>query len=180
MTAILSYSGDNDTAILNKIWDGLDCRVVVVGKDYVTRKDIDEIISEESDTLILAGHGSSFGLFGTGDFDEFCIVDQKSVPLIKAKRLICVWCHAAQFGESQGLKGFFSGMFISNQDEASLYNIVAKDDVIWQLEKNFCNNLNELIRNDVSMNQWIGILKEHSDHNDPVDIFNMEGLRYFE
>ena len=61
MTAILSYSGDNDTAILNKIWDGLDCRVVVVGKDYVTRKDIDEIISEESDTLILAGHGSSFG-----------------------------------------------------------------------------------------------------------------------
>lgn len=52
MTAILSYTGDNDTFILNNIWANLDCKVITIGKDNVTRKDIDKAISEETDTLI--------------------------------------------------------------------------------------------------------------------------------
>ena len=62
MTAILSYTGDNDTLILNNIWANLDCKVITIGKDNVTRKDIHKAISEETDTLILAGHGSPDGL----------------------------------------------------------------------------------------------------------------------
>ena len=54
MTAILSYTGDNDTLILNNIWANLDCKVITIGKDNVTRKDIHKAISEETDTLILA------------------------------------------------------------------------------------------------------------------------------
>ena len=71
-------------------------------------------------------------------------------------------------------------MFISNGIEALLFEIVAQDKKIWQLERNFCDNLNELIRTNVPMDQWIGRLKEKSDHNNPVDIFNMENLRYFD
>lgn len=186
MTAILSYTGDNDTFILNNIWANLDCKVITIGKDNVTRKDIDKAISEETDTLILAGHGSPDGLFGYGyglgcsNFDTFYVVDGDNKHLIKAKNLICIWCYAADFGKQQNLKGFFSGMFISNSIEASLFNIIAQSEKIWQLERNFCDNLNELIRTNVPMDQWIGRLKEMSDHNDPVDIFNMENLCYFD
>lgn len=186
MTAILSYTGDNDTFILNNIWANLDCKVITIGKDNVTRKDIDKAISEETDTLILAGHGSPDGLYGYGyglgckDFDTDYAVDEDNKDLIKAKNLICIWCYAADFGKQQNLKGFFSGMFISNGIEALLFNIIAQSEKIWQLERNFCDNLNELIRTNVPMDQWIGKLKEKSDHNDPVDIFNMDNLRYFD
>ena len=102
-------------------------------------------------------HGSPDGLYGYGlgckDFDNDYAVDEDNKDSIKAKNLICIWCYAADFGKLQNLKGFFSGMFISNSIEALLFEIVAQDKKIWQLERNFCDNLNELIRTNVPMDQ---------------------------
>lgn len=181
MTAILSNSGDNDTLVLRNIWDKIpDVKVLEVGKG-ITRADVDEAIKNEEDTLILAGHGYPAGLFGTGDFDDVCIVDSKNCPLIKAKRVIGIWCHASSFAKSMGLKGFFSGMFISNSGEASFCASTTEysDEDIWKYETDFCLELQKLITSKTPMKKWPQAIIKKSDMTNPIIKYNMSRLRYF-
>ena len=75
----------------------------------------------EHDRVMMMGHGSPGGLFSIGKFKN-CgayIIDQGMVPLLKQKdNSVFIWCNADKFVEVFGLKGFYSGMFISEVGEA--------------------------------------------------------------
>lgn len=182
MTAILSNCGDNDTAVLRNIWNKIpDIQVIEVGKG-VKRSDIDEALKKEEDLLILAGHGYPAGLFGAGDFDDNCIIDSKNSSLIKAKKVIGIWCHASSFAKSMGLKGFFSGMFISNKTEASFYlgGSEYENEEIWKYETDFCLELQKLIMGKTPMKKWPQAIIKKSDMTNPIIKYNMSRLRYFD
>lgn len=181
-TVIFSNMGDTDTAVLKYIWMGMPkVKVVEITRDTVNPKAlVNEAIANEHDTLIMCGHGTPGGLMNPGFKGCAYLVDRSNYQMIKCNRVIAVWCHAKDFAETYGIKGFWSSMFISNKGEASangIYNVSGKS--ITEQEILFCTRLNELIKNYVPMKTWIDKLKEQADYTNAVVKFNYDGLRYY-
>ena len=69
----------------------------------------------------MMGHGSPGGLFSVGAFKGYTpyIVDKNVVPVLSEKdNSVFIWCNADKFVQPFGLRGFYSGMFISEVGEA--------------------------------------------------------------
>jgi len=72
--------------------------------------------------ILMMGHGFPHGLFSVGQFPGSygTIIDSRMVELLEKKENnVFIWCDADQFVKSHNLKGFFTGMFISEVSEAS-------------------------------------------------------------
>lgn len=181
-TVIFSNMGDTDTAVLKYIWMGMPkVKVVEVNKDTINAKEtVTKAIEEEHDTLIMCGHGTPHGLLNPSWKGGAYLVDSSNKHLITANRVIGIWCHAKDFAEQQGVRGFWSSMFISNSGEARMNNINSvSGKSITDQEVLFCVRLNELIREYTPMKQWVDILRQSADYSNPVVKFNYEGLRYY-
>ena len=118
MKTIVIHPEDTSTDFLKEIYRGKPW-------DIVTDLSLSEqellVTLATYDRIILMGHGSPHGLFGGGGL----IITEESVPLLLQKETVCIWCHADKFVKQHGLTGFYTGMFISEIDEA-LYCGVAK------------------------------------------------------
>ena len=181
-TVIFSNMGDTDTAVLKYIWMGMPkVKVVEITKQTVNAKAlVNEAIEQEHDTLIMCGHGTPQGLLNPSFKDGTYLIDRTNKDLIRCNRIIAVWCHAKDFAETYGVKGFWSSMFISNSGEASMNGIkTVSGQSITEQEILFCIRLNELIRNYEPMKTWVDTLREQADYTNPVVKFNYDGLRYY-
>ena len=182
-TIIFSNMGDTDTAVLRNLWNGMpDVKVVEIGKfTRNARRMVDEAIAQETEMLVMCGHGTPEGLINPNftDFDRY-LVDRHNKNLIKAKSIVGIWCHAKDFAERYGVRGFWSSMFISNLMEAHYNHIYNTDSgTITHDETMFCLFTNYLIRNNVPQENWIDVLCKCVDFNDPVIRFNYSGLVYY-
>lgn len=127
-----------------------DLSTKVLSLLYFSRNDVTELISEantnaevmnalRSDNYILMlGHGNQYGLFSKpnkkGVYDRFLITD-RHVQFLRGKVCIGLWCYANRFAEKYGLRGLFSGMIISELQEAKENNIVTtKEEIDVQME----------------------------------------------
>lgn len=181
-TVIFSNMGDTDTAVLRYIWMGMPkVKVVEITRDTVNSKQlVNEAIEQEHDTLVMCGHGTGSGLLNPSFKGGAYLIDQSNYRKIKCNRIIAVWCHAKDFAETYGVKGFWSSMFISNSGEASMNGIKSvSGKSITEQEILFCIRLNELIKNYIPMKTWIEKLKAQADYDNEVVQFNYEGLRYY-
>jgi len=182
-TIIFSNMGDTDTAVLRNLWNGMpDVKVVEIGKfTKNARRMVDEAIAQETEMLVMCGHGTPEGLINPNftDYDRY-LVDSRNKNLIKAKSIVGIWCHARDFAERYGVRGFWSSMFISNLMEAHINGIYNTDGgTITHDETMFCLFTNYLIRNNVPQENWIDVLCKCVDFNDPVIRFNYSGLVYY-
>ena len=69
----------------------------------------------------MLGHGSPEGLFSVGQFetDNSYIIDSSLTDILAEKEEnLYIWCYANQFVEKFDLKGFYTGMFVSEILEA--------------------------------------------------------------
>jgi hypothetical protein len=83
-------------------------------------RDLSTIIaptSNEFDRFLMMGHGSSWGLFSTAHAGML-INDNTSRLLTPCSQNVFIWCNADQYVRSNKLRGFFTGMFISEVGEA--------------------------------------------------------------
>lgn len=64
--------------------------------------------------IVFLGHGCEKGLFGYGRL----FVDSSFVQFLREKECVYIWCNANVFVEKYGLSGFYTGMIISEVDEA--------------------------------------------------------------
>ena len=179
ITVIYSNRLDDDCILLKKMWEGIP-NVYVVKINPTTdnwENIVDNAIMNETDTLIFAGHGSTQGLLHP-DFDrgEY-IFHENNVGLVKAKRVICVWCNASGFCANMNLHSFSTSMYISNVGEAMeyCYNNYTQEQIN-ALTMRFCDNINELIINNVPLDQWVMQLGAKADIENGVDMFNRQGL----
>lgn len=182
-TIIFSNMGDVDTAVLKNLWNAMpEAKVVEITKFTLdARQKVDEAIAQETDLLVMCGHGTPEGLINPNFVDrERYLIDRHNKNLIKADRIVGIWCHAKQFAERYGLRGFFSSMFISNLSEAYYNHIYNTDsETITYNEHMFCLFVNFLLRTRMPQERWINILNQCVDFNDPVIKFNYNGLAYF-
>ena len=193
-TIVFSNTGDVDTRVLAALWDGIpDARVLDVRPGTPdARSRVDSAIAAEEDTLILCGHGSPQGLFDPSvmargaDLAAIArnppfLVDATNAPSVRTRRVVGVWCYAAAFAESAGLRGFFTGMFVSNPQEASFVGCPGRDSAatITEQEILFCRRVNELLRTGVPMADWIPRLNAKADRSIGVVRYNYDRLRTF-
>ena len=192
-TIVFSNTGDVDTRVLAALWDDIpDARVLDVRPGTPdARRAVDAAIAEEEDALVLCGHGSPQGLFdpsvmARGNLAAIMrnppyLVDARNAPSIRARRVVGVWCYAAAFAESVGLRGFFTGMFVSNPREAAFVGCPGRDSAatITEQEVLFCRRVNALLRAGTPLSEWIPRLDAQADRSIGVVRYNYDRLRCF-
>lgn len=115
---LVIHPDDRSTDFLRPIYQHLDDATILTGGK--TKDEVRELI-EQHDQVIMLGHGSPNGLFSCGNFgSSVMIIDHSMVAALGSKKNnIYIWCNADQFVNMYYLKGFYTGMFISEYSEAS-------------------------------------------------------------
>lgn len=185
MTIILSNAMDEDCQILKDSWKNVPSNFIEITPDMGVSDEwqtkVEEAIREETDTLVLLGHGTSFGLlFPIIERGEY-IIHEFNVHDIKAKNIICVWCNASsfvsQFEELHNVVA--SSMFISNVNEAYDYGFSDYNQHdINEIGRRCDQELIQLLTDDVPLKEWVMRIGAHADILNEIDMFNRQGFYY--
>ena len=123
MKTLVIHPQDKTTDFLVPIYMNLksfpDFDDVIIVRGGMSKAEVNEQIKQH-DRIMMMGHGSPSGLFSVGQFTGTYghIIDRETVPLLREKECIYIWCNADRFVDAFNLKGLYSGMFISEVTEA--------------------------------------------------------------
>ena len=123
MKTLVIHPRDGTTTFLNKVYQDIDEVTLVQGG--VNQAQIEDMI-ESHDQVMMMGHGTADGLWSMGQFPNTAgyIVDGSLAPaLAKKNNSVFIWCNADEFVIANDLKGFYTGMFISEVLEAELMGL---------------------------------------------------------
>ena len=178
MTTLIIHPKDKSTQFLDIVYKDIPNKTIITGG--ITKNEVRKLI-EEHDRVIMCGHGAPHGLFSVGQFPD-CrgfIIDQSMVEVLSKKdNSIFIWCNADQFVNFYQLKGFYSGMFISEVGEATYCGLPGtKQEVVDESNFGFCELLAECINEpqDVMYNR----IKENYGkiaEGNPVALYNHNRL----
>ena len=79
---------------------------------------------QEHDRIVLMGHGCDEGLYDGYNI----LVGMDFVEVLKSKTVIGIWCHAERFAVKYQVPGLFTGMIISEDQEANMYSVACTED----------------------------------------------------
>lgn len=140
MKTLIIHPEDSSTSFLDIVYESVENKTIITGG--VTKTDVIKLIMEH-DRIMMMGHGSPGGLFSVGKFKNSgaYIIDQTIVPYLKNKdNSVFIWCNADRFVDTFGLKGFYSGMFISEVGEAYYCGLPGTEqDQVDESNYGFCN-----------------------------------------
>jgi hypothetical protein len=149
MKTLIIHPEDRSTSFLDIVYTPIENKTVITGG--VTKSKIQQLIREH-DRVMMMGHGSPGGLFSVGKFSSSgaYIIDQSIVPLLEEKdNSVFIWCNADKFVNMYNLKGFYSGMFISEVGEAYFCGLPGtKQDEVDESNYGFCNIMSKYINED--------------------------------
>ena len=140
MKTLVIHPKDPTTTFLSKIYEGKDWTIFDSHSKDISKSKFHKLVKEH-DRIIMMGHGCPSGLF-------YSHVTSELVYILREKECICIWCNADQFVNKYKLKGFFTGMFISEVSEANWFNIHPT-----QEEVDFSNHLfTDLVAENIDKN----------------------------
>ena len=149
---------------LGKVWD-------LLNHAKYTNSQLKKIISEY-DRIVMLGHGSPEGLFGYSKNSNY-IVDASFAELLKTKECVYIFCNADMFVKGNNLKGFYSGMFISEVGEANHFNIKASQKEVDESNQLFAKLMSKHIFTDNCLNE---IKSKYTLDNNKVSAYNNNRL----
>jgi len=117
------------------------------------------------DRILMMGHGSPEGLLSVGRFRDASpfIIDHTMADLLRKKaNTVFIWCHADEFVVDNRLNGFYSGMFISETQEARDYGLSGiHPGIIRESNYGFSRIMSRYINSD-KMTLWENVTREYS------------------
>ena len=178
MTVI--HANDPTTQFLSVLYDTREDLISHV-TETSTNSDVIRAI-RASDTIVMLGHGNEYGLFSkpskNGKYERFMITD-RHVQFLRDKTCIGIWCHANQFAERYGLHWLFSGMIISELQEAIELGIPATEEEIYKERERFALRLKNCIEA-YSFDEIPARMKSLDDTQSELTRFNYSNLYYYE
>jgi len=168
MKTLVIHPDDSSTKFLSQIYEGRDFTIENRhGKnhDYTRKEFIQQI--KDHDRIIMMGHGYPGGLF-------MSFIDPTVVYLLREKECICIWCNADQFVNKYGLKGFYTGMFISEVGEANWFQIQTDQAAVDRSNQLFT----QLVTDNIDIPNPQPIIKENYIGDCPVIRYNNDRLYY--
>jgi hypothetical protein len=178
MKTLIVHPNDESTGFLDIVYNPIPNKTVITGG--VSKDELIELI-ESHDRVMMMGHGSPGGLFSIGQFKgpSGFIIDHTIVPHLQKKEdNVFIWCNADRFVEHYELKGFYSGMFISEVSEAYYCGLPGtKQDIVDESNYGFCNIIAKYINEDKTkifenVKKEYGLIAE----NNPVAFYNNKRL----
>ena len=133
---IVIHANDPTTKVLSLLYeDRKDCYLHI--DESCTNSQIIHAV-KEADSVMMLGHGNPFGLCATPDRKgqyKRHLINEKHVDFLRGKICIGIWCYANEFAEHYRLHGLFSGMIISEVQEAVDHQIEAsKEEIDYEME----------------------------------------------
>ena len=174
------HANDPTTQVLSLLYQQReDMRMLITERN--SSSDVQRAIRAD-DVVMMLGHGNEYGLFSkpdkSGDYRRFLITD-RHVQFLRDKTSIGIWCYANKFAERYKLHGLFSGMIISELQEAIDLGVPAtKDEIDREMEK-FTIRLKDCIET-YGLEQTPMRMKELDDVQSPLTTFNYGNLYYYE
>lgn len=178
MKTLIIHPKDSSTSFLDIVYENVQDKTLITGG--VSKSELIRLI-DEHDRIMMMGHGSPGGLFAVGQFNNVgaYIIDQSMVPYLKQKQNnVYIWCNADKFVDVFGLKGFYSGMFISEVGEALYCGLPGtKQDEVDESNYSFVNIIGKYINEDKdtiyeNVKKEYGIIAEEN----PVALYNHNRL----
>ena len=173
---LVIHPNDPSTDFLKPIYQHLtDATVLTGGK---TKDEVRELI-EQHDQVIMLGHGSLSGLFSCGNFSSSAmIIDYSMVAALgNKKNNIYIWCNADKFVNMYYLKGFYTGMFISEYSEAAYCNVPSFIDEVEQSNALFADVVGQSILMEAKNIQANTKLLYYIQHSE-INKYNNDRLYY--
>lgn len=152
---------------------------------YVTETDTNSSVQRAirgDDTIMMLGHGNQYGLFSTPSKTsgyERLLVDGRYVQFLRDKTCIGIWCYANKFAEKYGLHGLFSGMIISELQEAMDCGITTTQKEIDMEMVKFTQYLKDCIERYV-LQEIPQRMRALDDVRSELTTFNYNNLYYYE
>jgi hypothetical protein len=117
---LVIHPQDSSTEMLKAVYEGKGYDVINDG--CIAQEDLVRAI-EEHDTIIMLGHGTPYGLLAVDGHSRFVgyLIDDSHADLLKTKKTYSMWCYSDVYFRRHGMKGFHSGMIISEQSEAMMF-----------------------------------------------------------
>ena len=178
MKTLVIHPDDKSTDFLCPIYQTIQDKTVL--RNGFTKDEIKEQI-KEYDRIIMLGHGSPDGLFAVGQFktDNSYIIDSSSTDILAEKEEnVYIWCHANKFVEKFDLKGFYTGMFVSEFLEVVYCQLpLVEDDVINESNNGFSSIVSKYV-NDSKSVIYKKVLEEYQiiANRNIVAAYNIERL----
>ena len=141
---IVVHPKDPSTKMLSLIYEGMDG--VTFFDSWKQREEILKTISAapKDEPILLLGHGSPGGLL---DMRYGTIIGNRDAEVLKDRpNLVGIWCYASSYAYVHGLKGFFSGMFISEEPEAWMNGVEAEAEEIDEKAWDFAGRFGDMLR----------------------------------
>jgi len=166
MTTLVIHPQDPTTDFLTDIYTGKEWLVI---RNNVSKRYLLEQITAH-DRIIMLGHGSSDGLFGAGRL----LINSKLVYLLRDKYCVCIWCNADMFVKKYGLHGLYTGMIISDTDEAESYCLYPCSNANIQISNTL---LAKSIANAIDSKDPVAVIKkQYISNGNAVIQFNKDNI----
>lgn len=169
---IVVHPKDPSTRFLHLIYEELE-NVRFFNSMRQREQIIDALRTAPKDEMILLlGHGTPHGLIGG------FICDDDAELLQDRPNLVGVWCFASTFARRHKLKGFFTGMFISEWGEAVDNGVEAGYEEIIEENWRFAGVFGDLLRSGHSLEETAGMLMDKNNNHSELTSFNYSRLTY--
>ena len=168
---------DKSTDFLKLIYKDKDYDVINEFKTEVQgREELIEAIKNH-DKIIMMGHGLPSGLINpTRKGCGIIAIDYTFADLLRTKETVSIWCWSDQFFRAHKMKGFHTGMIISecSEQKFALGKVyLDKEQQLANMEK-FATIVGECIdKTPLEMQKYI---LDHYNDNDKVTEFNRKNI----
>lgn len=174
---------DKTTAMLSALYDGLN--VQVVSGDCST-KEVNRLLHRvpSRERIMLLGHGSDKGLFFRADdskdeFDRIIVGHSHAYHLRKhGNNIVAVWCNADLFARAEGLHGLFTGMIISELNEALQYDVETTQEELETENVKLAQRLRTLLDEGIPLIEIPKRMPAMDDVHSPLTTFNYGNFYY--
>jgi len=176
---IVIHPNDKTTSFLKKMYEN-EKDVILIDETWNNRNIRETIGMSENELILMLGHGCGNGLFAPYGENQFArtIVDDKLVYLLKDKTCIGIWCHANEFAEKYGLKGLFSGMVVSEANEAYSLGLDIYGEDLESCNNQYASDLDYCLRH-YSLDLIPEMMQEIQDYHSDLKDFNYKSLYFY-
>lgn len=176
MKTLVIHPKDPSTDFLSDSYAGRGWTVITDPK--VSKAELKRQIKAH-DRIILMGHGSDWGLLCLTSKGKGIriMIGSDWVYALRDKDVTCIWCNADKFVSKYKLKGFNTGMIVSEWSEAMMYSLPWQDNnLIVESNSLFATALKSaLYQTDPSM--VLDVMKSmYYDDQNPIVVFNSQNL----
>lgn len=125
MKTLVIHPSDRSTDFLKIVYENHmnDDEWTILNKsESLTRKGLEKLI-KANDRIIMMGHGIPYGLMNPRKVFKnfsFLVIDNSFASLLQEKETVSIWCWSDEYFRKYNMKGFHTGMIISEVGEAHM------------------------------------------------------------